>query len=207
MTRKMPISATLVAAGTLLLTSLSPLTVPSAFGAQTPQPKIVIIDRSIVLRDSKVGQDIVRQINAYRMQAENDLKSQGEAFQRDVKAFQQQSAILSADLKAKKVKELEARRAGLQGQIQKKQSLIEGGFYKARTTIEQALKPILLGVMAERGANLMLDRNAVILGSNDVDITGLTIQRLNEKLPTLKVELVPLPPGMQQQQQQQPPPQ
>jgi len=58
--------------------------------------------------------------------------------------------------------------------------------------------------MAERGANMMLDRNAVILGSNDVDITGLTIQRLNEKLPTLKVELVPLPPGMQQQQQQPP---
>ncbi len=204
MTRKMPISGMLAVAGTLLLASLSPLAVAPASGAATPQPKIVIIDRSIVLRDSKVGQDIVRQINAYRVQAENDLKAQGEAFQRDVKAFQQQSAILSADLKAKKVKELEARRAGLQGQIQKKQTLIEGGFYKARTTVEQALKPILLGVMAERGANMMLDRNAVILGSNDVDITGLTIQRLNEKLPTLKVELVPLPPGMQQQQQQPP---
>jgi Skp family chaperone for outer membrane proteins len=161
-----------------------------------------VIDRGIVLRNSKVGQDIVRQINAYTVQAETDLKGQGAALQRDGKAFQQQAAILSADLKNKKLRELEARRASLQTLVQKKQSLIQGGFIKARSTIELALKPILQGIMAERGANLMLDRNAVVLGTVDVDITEQTIQRLNQKMPTLKVELVPPPPGMQQQQQQ-----
>lgn len=202
MTRKLPLAGSLAAAGTLLLAILAPLTISSAYGA-TPQPKIVVIDRSIVLRNSKVGQDIVRQINAYTAQAEADLKAQGVALQRDSKAFQQQAAILSADLKNKKLKELEARRAGLQAQIQKKQSLIQGGFIKARTSVEQALGPILQGIMAERGANLLLDRNAVVLGTVDVDITGLTIQRLNQKMPSLKVELVPPPPGTQLQQPQQ----
>lgn len=202
MTRKLPLAGSLAAAGTLLLAILAPLTISPAYGA-TPQPKIVVIDRSIVLRNSKVGQDIVRQINAYTAQAEADLKAQGVALQRDSKAFQQQAAILSADLKNKKLKELEARRAGLQAQIQKKQSLIQGGFIKARTSVEQALGPILQGIMAERGANLLLDRNAVVLGTVDVDITGLTIQRLNQKMPSLKVELVPPPPGTQLQQPQQ----
>ena len=36
----------------------------------------MVIDRSAVLRLSKVGQDIVRQVNAYTQQAENDLKGQ-----------------------------------------------------------------------------------------------------------------------------------
>jgi Skp family chaperone for outer membrane proteins len=174
-----------------------------ALAAPTPQPKIVVIDRTAVLRSSKVGQDIVRQINAYTDQAEKDLRGQGAALQKDGAAFQQQAAILSAELKNRKLKELEARRAGLQAQAQKKQSLIQGGFIKARQQVEQALGPILQGIMAERGANLLLDRNSVVLGTVDVDITGLAIQRLNQKMPTLKVELVPPPPGMQQQLQQQ----
>jgi Skp family chaperone for outer membrane proteins len=197
MTRK--ILASGIVAGAVLLTALAPL---GASAANLPAPKIVVIDRSAVLRASKVGQDIVRQINAYTEQAEKDLRAQGLALQRDGKAFQQQAAILSADLKNRKLKDLEARRAGLQAQAQKKQSLIQGGFIKARQQVEQALGPILQGIMAERGANLLLDRNAVVLGTVDVDITGLAVQRLNQKMPTLKVELVPPPPGMQQQQQQ-----
>jgi Skp family chaperone for outer membrane proteins len=197
MTRK--ILASGIVAGAFLLTALAPL---GASAANLPAPKIVVIDRSAVLRASKVGQDIVRQINAYTEQAEKDLRAQGFALQRDGKAFQQQAAILSADLKNRKLKDLEARRAGLQAQAQKKQSLIQGGFIKARQQVEQALGPILQGIMAERGANLLLDRNAVVLGTVDVDITGLAVQRLNQKMPTLKVELVPPPPGMQQQQQQ-----
>lgn len=184
----------------LFAAALAPLGAQAA--QQTPQPKIVVIDRSAVMRASKVGQDIVRQVNAYTDQAEKDLRGQGEALQRDGKAFQQQAAILSAELKNRKLKELEARRAGLQAQAQKKQSLIQGGFVKARQQVEQALGPILQGIMAERGANLMLDRNSVVLGTVDVDITRLAVQRLDQKMPTLKVELTPLPPGMQQQQQQ-----
>jgi outer membrane protein len=192
----------------LFLAVLTPLSSAPSYGAgTTPQPKIVVIDRSIVLRMSKVGQDIVRQVNAYSAQAENDLKNQGAALQRDVKAYQQQSAILSNDLKAKKVKELEGRQLGLRGEVQKKQNLIQGGFIKARGQVEQALGPILQGIMAERGANLLLDRNAVVLGTVDVDITGLAVQRLNQKMPTVKVELVAPPPGALQQQQQQQPPQ
>jgi outer membrane protein len=200
MTQKSLASGLLAAAAILLLTL--PVSVTSAIAA-TPAPKIVVIDRATVLRASKVGQDIVRQINQYTTQAENDLKSRGEALQRDGRAFQQQSAILSNDLKQKKVRELEARRAGLQAEVQKKQSLIQGCFIKARQQIEQALGPILQGIMTERGANLLLDRNSVVLGTVDVDITRQAIQRLDQKLPTLKVELVPPPPGMEQQAQQQ----
>lgn len=191
----------LTTAAFLALAALAPMSAASA-ATGTPQPKIVVIDRGTVLRASKVGQDIVRQVNAYTAQAENDLKAQGQALQRDGKAFQQQAAILSNDLKAQKMKALEARRTGLQAEVQKKQGLIQGGFIKARGQVEQALGPILQGIMAERGANLLLDRQAVILGTVDVDITRVAIQRLDQKMPSLKVELVPPPPGMQQQPQQ-----
>jgi Skp family chaperone for outer membrane proteins len=189
-------SALLAGAGAILLSVLAP---SAASAAGTPPPKIIVIDRGAVMRASKVGQDIVRQINAYTEQAEKDLKGRGIALRQQGQQLQQQLAILSADVKARKMKEFQAKQNGLQAEAQKKQNLIQGGFIKARGQVEQALGPILQGIMAERGANLMLDRNAVVLGTVDVDVTGLAVQRLNQKLPTVKVELVPPPPGMQQQ--------
>ena len=192
-------ASSIVAVAVLLIASA-----PSGVSAApTPAPKIVVIDRSAVMRASKVGQDIVRQINAYTDQAEKDLRGQGAALQKDGAAFQRQAAILSNDVKGRKLKELEARRAGLQAQAQKKQNLIQGGFIKARQQVEQALGPILQGIMAERGANILLDRNAVVMGTDrNLDVTLLAVERLNQKMPSLKVELVLPPPGMQQQLQQ-----
>jgi hypothetical protein len=60
--------------------------------------------------------------------------------------------------------------------------------------------------MAERHANLLLDRQAIVLGTVNVDITGAAVQRLDKKLPSLKVQLVTPSPQMLQQmraQQQQ----
>jgi len=69
--------------------------------------------------------------------------------------------------------------------------------------VERALGPVLQGIMVERGANLLLDRNAVVMGTDPaVDVTALAVQRLDQKMPSIKVELVPPPPGMQQQGQQ-----
>lgn len=177
---------------------------PGAMAANTPAPKIVVIDRTAVLRLSKVGQDIVRQVNAYTQQAENDLKGQSASLRAQGEQLKQQLAIMSADVKQRKIKEFEAKQAGLQQLAQKKQSLIQGGFYKARQTVEQALGGVLQGIMVEKGANLLLDRNAVVMGTDAaLDVTQLAVQRLDQKMSSLKVELVPPPANMVQQGGQQ----
>lgn len=187
-----------------LLAATAALMLGFAAHAATPEPRILVIDRSEVLRASKVGQDVVRQVNGYSQQAEADLKGQGAALHREGDALKQQLAILSADVKARKIKDFQAREAGLQGLAQKKQSLIQGGFIKARMTIEQTLGPILQGIMVERHANLLVDKQMVLMGTDPtLDITRVAVQRLDAKLPALKVELVPPPPGMVQQQQPQ----
>ena len=180
----------------------------SAAGPQPPQgtpaPKILVIDRTIILRASKAGQDIVRQVNGYTDQLEKDFKGQGNALRQQYQQLQQQMAILASDVKARKIKDFENKKASLQAQAQKRQALIQGGFFKARQQMEQALGPILQGIMRERGANLLLDRSAVVLGTDSsIDITGMAVQRLNQKMPTVKVELVPPPPGMVPPPQQQ----
>jgi len=171
---------------------------PHAPAASTlPAPKILVIDRQAILRFSKVGQDIVRQVNGYTQSAESEFKSQREGLQKEQAAIQQQMAILAPDVREAKRKAFEAKVAAFQQKVQSRQSQIQGGVLQARQQVEQALGPILQGIMQERGANLLLDRVAVVLGTVDVDVTKLAIQRLDQKLPSVKVQLVSLPAGAQ----------
>lgn len=204
MTTRTHIALALPVAAALIAGSIAPALAAGPQPQGTPAPKILVIDRSIILRASKGGQDIVRQVNAYTVQLEKDFKGQGAALRSQYQQLQQQAAILSADVKARKIRDFEGKKNALQAAAQKRQSLIQGGFFKARQQMEQALGPILQGIMKERGANLLLDRSAVVLGTDStIDITGVAVQRLNQKMPSLKVDLVPPPPGMVAQQQQQ----
>jgi hypothetical protein len=55
--------------------------------------------------------------------------------------------------------------------------------------------------MRERGATILLDRGAVLLAPNTLDVTEVAKQRLDMKMSTVKVELTAPPAGLEQQQQ------
>ncbi|MBV9063203.1 MAG: hypothetical protein JOY77_09795 [Alphaproteobacteria bacterium] len=57
--------------------------------------------------------------------------------------------------------------------------------------------------MQERGANLLLDRGAVVYGTGNFDITPVAVQRLDQRMPSVKVQLTALPSSMQAQLAQQ----
>ena len=140
----------------------------------------------------------MEQVNAYTKSAENDFKGESDSLRREGQQLQQQVAILAPDVKAKKIQAFEIKQQAFQKKVEERQGKIQGGVLKARQQVEAALGPILQGIMAERGANLLLDRNAVVLGTVDVDITGTAIQRLDQKMPTVKVNLIDPPPGYMQ---------
>lgn len=165
--------------------------------APLPAPRILVIDRQAILQFSKVGQDIARQVNGYTQAAENEFRSDKESLQKEQAAIQQQMAILAPEVRDAKRKAFEAKVAAFQQKVQLRQSQIQYGVLLARRQIEQSLAPILQGIMQERQANLLLDRSGVVLGTIDIDVTKVAVQRLDQKLPTVKVQLASPPAGEQ----------
>jgi Skp family chaperone for outer membrane proteins len=180
----------------------APAPQPAKPAAGTPAPLILVIDRNAILRSSKVGQSIVQQVNGYSQAAEKEFKGQADSLRSQEQQLQQQVAILAPDVKAKKIKAFQAQQQAFQDKVQTRQAQIQGGVLQARQQVEKALGPILQGILQERHANLLLDRNAVVLGTVNVDITGVAVQRLDQKMPYVKVQLVNPPPGALQQQGQ-----
>jgi Skp family chaperone for outer membrane proteins len=195
---RMPIRAVLAVAGfavALTAAHAAPAPAPTkphpaaTSGAAAPVPRVLIVDRQAILRFSKVGQNIVRQVNTLTTTAETQFRAERDALQREEQTIAQQSAILAPDIRAQKKKSFEAKVADFQKKVQTRQAMIQAGVLNARKQVESALGPILQGIMAERGANLLIDRQDVVLAMINVDVTQLTIQRLDQKLPIVKVQL------------------
>ncbi|MEI9992196.1 MAG: OmpH family outer membrane protein [Rhizomicrobium sp.] len=158
-----------------------------------PMPRILLVDRAEVLSRSNAGVSIMTQVRGMIASAQNGLKARDLALQKEGQALQQQIAILAPAVKNAKIKAFNDKRNALQADLQKQQSLIQGGLLAARTQALNALKPVLQKIMIERGGNLLLDRNAALEWLPAFDVTGLAIQRLNQVLQTVKVVPTPLP--------------
>lgn len=164
----------------------------AAATGRAPTAVILFLDRGTVLRQSAVGKGMYSQVEALAKKMEADFAPENKKLQADVQQLQSQAAVLSAEVRQQKIKELETRRAAFQKKVQDRQAAIQTGLANSRTQVEKALGPILEKIMVERGANLLLDRGLVVLGATDLDVTAAVIQRLNTALP--KVTVTPVAP-------------
>lgn len=170
---------------------------PARAAAQSgpPEPRIIVIDRNFILQRSSAGQDMVNQVQNLSKQAETEFKNQETQLSTEATQLQQQLAILAPDAREQKEKEFTTKQQAFQTKVAQRQAEIQAGFNKAAHQLEVALEPILKTIMVERGANMVVDRSAIILSTVDVDVTPVAVQRLDKALPHVKVELTAPPPG------------
>jgi Skp family chaperone for outer membrane proteins len=167
--------------------------------------RILVIDRQALMRASSVGQDIARQVQALTKAAETELKGEGEALQRERADLERQVAILAPDVKAQKIRAFQAKEQVFQQKVQARQYQIRYGVALAQRQVESVAGPVVQKIMQDRGANLMIDRQAVVVGAPGFDVTAVAVALLNQKLPTVKVQLVTPPPEVLQRMQAQQP--
>ncbi len=151
--------------------------------------KIITVDRNSFFVDSAAAKDIAKQVKTIREGIEADLnkKMEGLTTERDQLAGQQ--TILTQDVFEKKAKQLQERFVALQAEAENKQRQLQAAVAKAQAKILETVSPILDDILKEKKANLMLERGIIVKGAVDIDVTATVMNRLNDKLPKVKVEL------------------
>ena len=162
------------------------------------QSTILVVDTGRVLRDSEVGKHIKRQLETIGKSMESEAKAKASPLESKGKS-------LEAQLKGKTMASLQSDTA-LQAQIQsfkkdqqavqvdlaykqKEMQLTEG---KAVQKVQERLRVILKAIVAERNADVVLERSLVIYG-DPVDVTDTVISRLNSQMKTVPVTRERLP--------------
>lgn len=162
------------------------------------QSTILVVDQNKLMRESEVGKHIERQLDsiAKSMKSELDaatspLKSEGATLEAEMKALGSTDLSTRPDLKSR-FSSLMQKSQKQQLEAKYKQKELQITEAKAYQKVNETLKNILQTVVAERNADVVLDRSLVIYGQ-PADVTDVVMSRLNSKLKTVSVTRERLP--------------
>lgn len=161
-----------------------------AQAAALPAAVILVVDMARVQDQSAAAKSVQTQIRGFETKLQEQVKAADEKLKADETALKQQQTLLAPEQFDEKRRAFEAMVAGEQQKLQDRQRDIQAAVRKAQGTLLQALEPILKELLAEKGGNIMVDRRMILAASGNLDITAPVIERLNKRLPTLKVEVV-----------------
>lgn len=189
MSFKTAFSRTLIgAAGALLMSA-------SAFAQST----ILIVDQGRVIRDSEVGKHIARQLESIGKSMESEMKastapltSERDRLVAELKNMDASAVQSRPDLQ-QRAKDLMTKGQKQQLEARYKQQELAITEQKALKQVNEKLAKVLEAIVAERGADIILDRSLVIYGGKTADVTDTVISRLNSQLRTVTVSRERLP--------------
>lgn len=181
---------------TALLALLFAVLSVSTAAAQTT---ILIVDQNRVMRDSEVGKHIKRQLESIGKSMEAEMKPQQAALKSDSERLFSELKSMSVDaLKSRpdlqqRARAFEEKRNKAQLEAKYKQAELQRTEQKALIQVNQKLESILKALVAERNADVIIDRTIVIYGGERADVTDTVISRLNAQMKTVPVSRVRLP--------------
>jgi len=155
-----------------------------------PDPVVLVVDKSAILQMSKAGQDMGRQVQAYAQTIRAQLEPQAKALRAEGEALRTQVASLSPEERQRRVAAFENKQQQLQQLAAGKEQVMKDAVGKAQQALSQKMGPILKDIMAQRHANMIVDKQAVVFGTDpSLDVTAEAVKRLDAILPTAKIDL------------------
>lgn len=179
---------------TIIAAAAALLVTASAFAQST----ILVVDQGRILRESEVGKHINRQLESIAKTMESELKSavspleaEGKTLQAEIQALGQANLATRPDLQSR-LQNFAGKSKTQQVEAVIKQRELQQTERVAFAKVSQQLEGILKVVVAERNADVVIDRSAVIYGK-PADVTDLVLSRLNSQMRTVQVTRERLP--------------
>jgi len=167
--------------------------VPSMANAQQEQT-IAILDLGKVLVNSLAMKDIDRQLKILDKKLKDDAKARESSFRNEQDELARQRVIISPEQYDKKSKALSAKGRGYRIDFQNKVKQLAQSRSVAINKIEAAMEPVVSAVANSVGATMIVEKKKILFGEKKLEISDLVTDRLNAKLKSMKVVLVPLKP-------------
>jgi len=166
----------------LILSSIS-------FADQYPNTSIGIIDINKVLTESKAAVDASKQIEQIQKKSEEESKNEDDLIIKEREKLIEQQSVMAPEAFEVKVAEFEKKVQSYQIERQEKLRKLDQMVQKARAQILEEVKPIINDYADELGITVILEKNAVIMSADDMDMTDQVIKILNKNLSKIKVKL------------------
>jgi len=161
-----------------------------ASAQQQPVPVVVgVVNADMILQDSKAGKSLKSQADAQQKSIKSDYDKQQKAFDDAARKLLQQRDTLSADDFQKKKEEIRQQGDRQTKALNDRQHSLDRGIAKGQEQIVQALVDVVKDVAKAHGLTLVVSKAVTPYMDPSYDISPEVMQKLNTKLPTVKLQL------------------
>lgn len=174
----------------LLGSALPGVALAQAAGGKVPPAIIAVIDSQRVNREAAALKNARQQLEQYRFNFQSEIAKEEEKLRAEEQEIARQRSVLAPEAFEQKRQAFQGRVVELQKRIQERSQSLEKMLNGVREQVTVQVIEILKGLATERGFNMVLDRAQVqIFIGDSIDITPEVLKRLDQRLPTVKVNL------------------
>lgn len=159
------------------------------FAEQYPNTSIGIIDINKLLTESKAAVDASKQIEKIKKESEEESIKKDELIIQEREKLIEQQSVMAPEAFEIKVSEFEKKVQMYQFERQEKIRKLDQMVQNARAMILDEVKPIINDYAETLGITVILEKNAVVMSSDEMDMTDQVIKILNKNLSKIKVEI------------------
>ena len=160
-------------------------------------PVIAVVDLEGILRGSLAAQAARAQLTEISSRYRQEISTEENELRSAEQELQQQRALIAPELFTQRQQELQLRVAELQQKVRGVQRAMDEALAATMTQVQDVLFEEVGWLAQERGINIVLRRSQIVLAANQFDITTDALARLNERLPTVNIEITETPPVAQ----------
>lgn len=154
---------------------------------QVAAPVIITVDVQQILRDSLVAKDVQAQMDQRTDRYTKEVTDQENELQRTQEELEKERSTLAPDDFNTKMRDFQRRYDTLDNRVQATRQGLQQSYNDAMTKVENTALQIISDIAAERKANLVVAKAAVLFEAPELDITQEVIKRLDVKLPQVQL--------------------
>jgi outer membrane protein len=168
-----------------------PRSVPSPPPGPLAAPAIGIVDMALIQDQARAIKSIAERMRKEEAGAKAEFEPRERGFRTAQQNLQMDRTTLSAEKFAERQRDLERQAGDLQRDEEARRRQLSTAFAEGMRQVEVALNTIFKEVAAERGLNMVLRKDALMLADDRLDITEDVKQRLDKRLPNVSINLAP----------------
>jgi outer membrane protein len=182
--RRRTVGALLLLAAALAATPLHAQQAPAL-----PPPVILIVDMAQILQQAKAAQEVHAILNKQYTAYSKEVAQQEDELQKGGTELERQRTVMAPDAYNTRAHDLQQRYDELGKSVQAKRLALQQSLNDAMDKVKNAALEVVADIVKERKANLVLEKQAVVYEPEGMDVTADAIKRLDQKLPSVPVNL------------------
>ncbi|MGB4057850.1 MAG: OmpH family outer membrane protein [Alphaproteobacteria bacterium] len=161
--------------------------VPAAHAAG--DASVAFVDMQMLLTGSNAGKDLQQQIETKKTEFLAVISKEEQKLHEEQKGLSEQKEALTPEEFSKKAKAFEAKLAATRRMTQEKKKILETGANKALEELRSKILKAVQSVSDEKGYELVVSRQSIVIGAKGLDITEDVLAILNRDVVKIDLEL------------------